>query len=168
MTCTIAIKKCDEIHKHLINTQLKAPQLNAHLKTHKEDMPISPVINNTQAPSHKIAKFLNNKLQNIKIIPNTYNIKNSIEIAEEITQLNINQNNKLITLDINDLYTNLPKQGLTMAARQWLQQSAVNHEESKQIILLINTIMEQNYIQYKIYTSNHKKESSWDPPFLEH
>jgi len=81
-------------------------------------MPIRPVINNTQARSHKIAKFLNNKLQNMKILPNTYNIKNSIEIAEELTQLNINQNNKLFTLDIKDLYTNLPKQGLTMAARQ--------------------------------------------------
>jgi len=111
-------------------------------------MPIKPVNNNTQAPSHKIAQFLNNKLQNLKILPNTYNIKNSIKIAEELTQININQNNKLISLDIKDLYTNLPKQGLTMAARQWLQQSAVNHEESKQIILLINTIMEQNSIQY--------------------
>ena len=72
----------------------------------------------------------------------------SIEIAEELTQLNINQNSKLIPLDIKDLYTNLPKQGITMATRHWLQQPTIDHEESKQIILLINTIMEQNYFQY--------------------
>jgi len=83
----------------------------------------------------------------MQILPNTYNIKNSLEIAEELTQLNINQNNKLITLNIKDLYTNLPKQGITKATRHWLQQPTIDHEESKQIVLLINTIMEQNYFQ---------------------
>ena len=111
-------------------------------------MPIRPVINNTQAPSHKIAKFLNNNLKNMQILPDTYNIKNSIEIAEELTKLHINQNNKLITLDIKDLYTNLPKQGIIMATRYWLQQQTIYHEESKQNIILLNTIMEQNYFQY--------------------
>jgi len=38
-----------------------------------------------------------------------YNKKNSREIAEEHTKVNINQNKKLITLDIKDLYTNLSK-----------------------------------------------------------
>jgi len=110
-------------------------------------MPIRPVINNTQAPSHKIAKFLNNNLKNMQILPDTYNIKNSIEITEELTKLHINQNNKLITLDIKDLYTNLPKQGITMATRHWLQQETIDHEERKQVIILLNTIMEQNYFK---------------------
>jgi len=84
----------------------------------------------------------------MQILPDTYNIKNSIEIAEELTKLHINQNNKLITLDIKDLYTNLPKQGIIMATRYWLQQQTIYHEESKQNIILLNTIMEQNYFQY--------------------
>jgi len=50
-----------KIHKHLINTNSNANKINAYLKTHKEDMLIRPVINNTQAHSHKIANFLKNK-----------------------------------------------------------------------------------------------------------
>ena len=39
-----------------------APKLNALIKTHKEDKPIRPVINNIQAPSYKLTKYLNKKL----------------------------------------------------------------------------------------------------------
>jgi hypothetical protein len=38
-----------------------APTLNALVKTHKENAPIRPVINNTRAPSYKLAKYLNKK-----------------------------------------------------------------------------------------------------------
>ena len=38
-----------------------APQLNIYIKMHKEDQPIRPVINNTQAPSYKTAKHMNKK-----------------------------------------------------------------------------------------------------------
>ena len=84
----------------------------------------------------------------MQILPNTYNIMNTIEIAEELTNLHINKNHKLITLDSKDLYTNLPKQGKNWAAKHWLQQTNISQEERIQIILLINTIMEQNYFQY--------------------
>jgi len=49
-------------------------------------MRIKTVINNTQASSRKTAQFLNNKLQNMQILRNTFNTKNSKEITEEHTQ----------------------------------------------------------------------------------
>jgi len=77
--CKLIINK--QTHKHLTNLQPSAPKLNVVIKTHKEEMPIRPVVNKTHAPSHKIAKFLNTRLKNMEILPNTYNIKNSLEIA---------------------------------------------------------------------------------------
>jgi len=47
--------------KHLIQIKPMAPKLNAVIKTHKEDKNIRPVINNIQAPSYKLAKYLNKK-----------------------------------------------------------------------------------------------------------
>jgi len=55
---------------------------------------------------------------------------------------------KLITLDIKDLYVNLPTQGVLQAAKFWLHKSLNNEEMSRQIILLLKTVMEQNYFQY--------------------
>jgi len=48
-------------YKYLMNIKPTAPKLNAYIKTHKENEPIRPVINNTQAPAYKIAKYINKK-----------------------------------------------------------------------------------------------------------
>jgi hypothetical protein len=55
-----AIQKCDimiekRINKHTVNIKPTAPKPNALIKIHKENEPIRPVVNNTQAPSYKIA-----------------------------------------------------------------------------------------------------------------
>jgi len=83
-----------------MNIKPKAPQLNAYIKTHKGNAPIRPVINHTQAPSHKLARHLNRKLRELLHLPNIYNVKNSQEIAEELTNIWINDCMRLITLDI--------------------------------------------------------------------
>jgi hypothetical protein len=55
---------------------------------------------------------------------------------------------RLITLDIKDLYVNLPTQGLLHATKFWLQRSLNNGDMNKQILILLNTVMEQNYFEY--------------------
>ena len=92
--------------------QPRAPVLNALIKTHKTNMPVRPVVNNKFAPAHKLAKFLNTKIKNWQILPNTYNASISLTTAEDLIRLNIMPNNKIITLDINDLYTNHPPREL--------------------------------------------------------
>ena len=62
-------------HKYIINMKQSTPQLKAHIKTHKEDMPIRPVVNNINAPSHKIAKLLNQQLHVLLPLTNTYTVK---------------------------------------------------------------------------------------------
>jgi len=46
-----------------------APKLSALSKAHKEYKPIRPVINNIQAPSYKLAKYLNKKLNQLLKLP---------------------------------------------------------------------------------------------------
>jgi len=80
-------------------------------------------MNNTQAPSYKIAKHLNKKLHNLLCQPHTYNTKNSQEIAEELKRMQINEQMRIITLEIKDLYVNLPIQGIKQVAKFWLNKS---------------------------------------------
>jgi hypothetical protein len=91
-----------------------APQLNGYIKTHKENALIRPVINNIQALSHRIAKLLNKILCFHLPLPNTYIVKNSFEIAEELVNMKINKHMRLITLDIKDSYVNLPIAGVLL------------------------------------------------------
>jgi len=83
-----------------------------------------------------------------QILPNTYNTKNSLNTTEELIKLNIKPNNGIITLDINDLYTNLPTKGIIEATKHWLGQSTVSKEEKEQIIPILENILQQNYFQY--------------------
>jgi len=55
---------------------------------------------------------------------------------------------RLITLDIKDLYNNLPTQGIIRATKFWLHRSISSIEENNQIVSLLEKIMEQNYFQY--------------------
>ena len=84
----------------------------------------------------------------MEILPNINNIKNSQDIAQDFIKIHLNKHTKLITLDIKDLYTNLPKTGIINATKYWLHSTSHNREENKQIITLIRTIMEQNYFQH--------------------
>jgi len=108
-----AIQRCQTLiernqQKCLLHIKPTAPQLNAYIKTHKEGEPICPVINNTQAPSYKIATFLNQKLLCLIDIPNVFNAKNSQEVARDLQNIPVNDNYRTISLDIKDLYVNLP------------------------------------------------------------
>ena len=96
------------------------PQLKAHIKTHKEDTPIRPVVNNINAPSYKIANLLNQQLHILSPLTNTYTSKNSTEIAHDIVKIPINKQIKMITLDIKDMYFNLPVKGVLRTTKTWL------------------------------------------------
>jgi DNA-binding transcriptional MerR regulator len=61
------MQKCEDLVekntcKYLLNIKPTAPRINAYIKTHKENKPVRPVIDNTQALSYKIAKFLNKRI----------------------------------------------------------------------------------------------------------
>jgi hypothetical protein len=86
------MQKCEDLIeknrcKYLLNIKPTAPRINAYIKTHKENKPIRPVINNTQAPSYKMGKFLNTRIKEYINLPNTYTIENSYEIAQELHKI---------------------------------------------------------------------------------
>jgi hypothetical protein len=76
-----AIQKCTALidkhtHKYLINIKPTAPNsMYVHIKTHKENEPIRPVVNNIHAPAYKTAKYLNKKLNSLINLPYTYTTK---------------------------------------------------------------------------------------------
>jgi hypothetical protein len=111
---------------------------------HKERAPIWPVIKRTQAPSYKIAKYLTKKLQTLINLPNTYITKNSKEVAQELSNIQIKDHHRIISLDIKDLYVNLPIKNVLWITKLWLQKQ--NHDDvtTEQTIYLLETILNQN------------------------
>jgi hypothetical protein len=139
-----------------------------YIKTHKEGEPIRPVINNTQAPSYKIAKFLNKKLLCLIDMPNMFNAKNSQEVARDLQDIPVNDNYKTITLDIKDLYVNLPTQNIVNITKFWLKTNNQNQTIIDEILYLLKIILEQNYFQHEDHFYKPNKGTAMGSPYIQH
>jgi len=90
------------------------------------------------------------KLQDLLSSPYAYNTRNSQEVAKELLKVQINENIRLITLDIKDMYVNLPITGIMQTARFWLNKHNNSNKQLKeQILNMLNTIVKQNYFQHE-------------------
>lgn len=152
------IPKCKDIidkqqKKYLLQIKPRPPTLKAQIKTHKENEPIRPVVNNIQAPTYKLAKFLNKWLQDRLSLPNTYVTYNSTILAHDLTKIKITESSRLATFDIKDLYVNIPIEETVRITKTLLTNTKINDNILNQACLLLETIMKQNYLQFdqKIY-----------------
>jgi hypothetical protein len=114
------------------------------------------VVDNINAPSYKLAKYTQKKLQDLTKLSNTYNISNSIDVAHQIVQLKCTHKYRMITLDIKDLYVNIPIQDVIQITNMILQYNNKEIVLKQQTAHALNTILLHNYFQYKnnIYQPN--------------
>jgi hypothetical protein len=126
--------------------------MKAQLKLHKPHIPIIPVINNTQAPTYKVAKHLTKILDNSRTLNNYYNVTNSTDLATELVKLHVNENHRLITFNMQELFINIPIQETLQITKSLLLKNN-NPEVTQQRIELLRLILSQNYFAFqdKIY-----------------
>jgi len=134
--------------RHLIQKKTLPPSLNAQIKIHKTKNPIRPVVNNGNAPSYKIVKFLVNKLHEHLNLKYQYNVKNSISLANDLTKLKIDENHRMITFDIADLYVNIPITE-TLAITKHLLSEHNDEHTTIQMLMLLETVLQQNYFSFQ-------------------
>jgi hypothetical protein len=133
------------------------PTLNAKLKIHKPGTPNQTVVNNRTASSYKLDKKLNNTPIKHLHLDNHYTIRNSTSLANDLVRLTINNKYRLITLDIKDLYVNIPLKGTTDTTRtQPLKNN--NTQTTNQIISLLEIILKQNYLVFQQKTYHPDKK----------
>jgi len=59
--------------------------------------------------------------------------------------MQINKQMKVITLDMKDLFVNLPIQGILTTTKFWLNGNINDNELIKQTLNIVEIIMNQNY-----------------------
>ena len=98
-----------------------------------------------------MAKILNQYIT----LNNHYNITNSVNLANDLTKLEINENHRFITFDIKDLYVNVPVyETLDITKNRLLQNNDTLIPQH--ILSLLRVVLTQNYFtfQQKIYQPN--------------
>ena len=96
--------------KHIADTVcLKGSRL-AHLyglpKTHKERLAMRPILSATETYNYTLAEWLDEKLKPLSV--NNHTISDVFQLAEEIRELDFNEDDILVSYDVSALFTNVP------------------------------------------------------------
>jgi hypothetical protein len=67
------------------------------------------LVNCKNAPAYELAKYLTRILQNNLHLPYAFNIRNSIHLITDLQNIEIQENTRLCSFDIENMYTNVPK-----------------------------------------------------------
>jgi hypothetical protein len=87
----------------------KGPTLRATTELHNQNTPIKPIINQRNVPAYKLARHPKRILCICLHLPNTYNIQNSVHLTEDLQSIEINEDVRICSYDIENKYTNIPK-----------------------------------------------------------
>lgn len=93
--CNLIIDK--QKIKYLNQKKPLPPTLRAQPKLHQPNIPNRPAINNMNSPTYKIAKHLVGILNKHLTLNNYHNVKNSTNLATDLTKIKLNENHKMIT-----------------------------------------------------------------------
>ena len=92
-----------------------------------------------------------------------YNVKDSISLANDLTKLKIDENHTMITFDINDLYMNIQITETLAITKHRLSEHNEEHITT-QILIILETVLEQNYFSLQNNTYQPEKGVSMRSP----
>jgi hypothetical protein len=81
-------------------------------------------------------------------LPNAFNIQNSKKLMRKLQKTDTQGNIMLCSFDITNMYSNIPQKELILVTDNSIQNNNVNTVQKDEVILLVNTILKQNYIQH--------------------
>jgi len=149
-----ALNECQIItHKNenwkYVNLNPSAPSIRGTIKIHKTGAPIRPVINWRNAFAYKIAKMLNNKLQIYIPLPYGYNIKNSVQLMDELLSIPFSPILQFVSFDITNMYSNVPTSDLIHIIELICNQQFIDGITKQELVNISKIIIEQNYFKFE-------------------
>lgn len=92
--------------RQLICSAATAPRIYGLPKIHKPGIPLRPIVSSFQVPCYELSKFVGKILKNI--ISEQYNVKNSLQVKEQLKNMKLQQGEMLVSFDVISLFTNIP------------------------------------------------------------
>ena len=99
-------------------------------------------------PTYRLCKLINQILKDVLDFKPKYGIKNSFELTKKLTTLKIPANCKLLSLDINSLFTSIPIDELLNILDNLLDNSKLSSEQKSDLKKLVQICLQQNYFKF--------------------
>jgi hypothetical protein len=130
------------------NLNPATPNIRGLIKIHKREAPIRPIVNWKTAPAYKLAKLLTKILQTYIPLPYSFNVKNNVQLIDDLADIPYNQKLRLASFNISSMYTNIPTEELIKIINTACQNNNIEDNLTRNIIKLSKIIIDQNYFQF--------------------
>ncbi|XP_037942461.1 uncharacterized protein LOC119675342 [Teleopsis dalmanni] len=93
-------------YQHMTRHNVSIPRIYALPKVHKSNRPLRPIVSTIDSPSSQLAIYLNTILS--KIVHKKYDITNSVEAREKLTNIIVENDEVLASFDVISLFPSIP------------------------------------------------------------
>jgi hypothetical protein len=128
-----------------LNLNPTAPSIKGIIKLHKPEHPIRPVANWRGAPTYKLAQLFTHKIKLMAPLPNTHNLENTTDLLKKLENTPILPCFTLASLDISNLYTNIPVKETREIIANNLDNNNIKPQAKHELLNWYDTITNQNY-----------------------
>ncbi|KAK5647062.1 hypothetical protein RI129_005526 [Pyrocoelia pectoralis] len=140
-------------HYRLILMNPMIPRLYALPKIHKLNYPMRPIVAFTNTPVSKLSNWLNHILRSALNFQFPYAIKNSIELSRELSKFKVNNDYKLISLDIVNLFPSVPFEASLEIVNEYLSSSNLPDSVCAFLSSSLELVYKQNFLNLTINLS---------------
>jgi hypothetical protein len=118
------------------------------IKIHKTESPIRPVVNWKNAPAYKLAKKLVELLQTHTLLLYTFNIKNTTQLINDLTDIPYDHNLRLASFNITNMYINILTNKLLGIINSVCNNNYIDENLKHDILKLSKIVMDRNYFHF--------------------
>ena len=89
------------------------------------------------------------KLTSYTPLPFTYNVANTVQLMNDLTDIPYDQSLKLASLDISSMYSNIPTKEVLKIIKILCKKNNVDTKTTQDITRIAQTLLGQNYFQFR-------------------
>lgn len=158
-TATISmVKKVfgEKMKWQLIVSNPSVPRMYGLPKIHKTGNLMRPIVSNIGAPFYKLAKWLVKEFKSLKQPIGLY-VKNSFEFSTKIREIDIEENEEMVSFDVTALFPNIPVKAALDEMNRWICTNNTSDEIRNVYMKVASLCMNLNYFQFrnKFYKLSH-------------
>jgi len=122
-----------EIKWKYVNMNPTAPPIKGLIKMHKPEQPNQLVVNWQGAPAYKLARLFTQ----LTPLPNRHNVDNTRDVIKKLNDTPILPHFTLASLDITNLYTNIPVAETWNTISNTLKENLLRPSDPTRIVKLV-------------------------------
>lgn len=96
-----------ELHRSLIPSDSRTPQLYCLPKIHKPNVPLRPIVSAAESATHALAPYVAREIKDL-VGKTEHRIRNTEDFIEKIKTIQLQPNDILVSFDVTSLFTKVP------------------------------------------------------------